>query len=85
MGASSRLAARRVILTFSRTNIRGTAIGSLRINENVLVSKGPETGVVVAPGVNECELAARVRGGYKRSGESPALVLVRIRDKPNEG
>lgn len=34
-----------MILTFPRTNIYGTGIGSLRINESVLVSKGPETRV----------------------------------------
>lgn len=37
-----------MILTFPRTNMYGTGIGSLRINESVLVSKGPETRV--APG-----------------------------------
>ena len=36
-----------MILTFPGTNIR-TSIGSLRINESVLVCKGPETRV--APG-----------------------------------
>lgn len=38
----------RVILTFSPTNIHRTDIGYSRINESVLVSKGPETRV--APG-----------------------------------